>query len=132
MNNKIQLIFGMLSIIIALCAWLLPLQKGLINTITNENILNKKIASTNLGKRDFSSKLFVSGLNIEIFIKKGSREYQGGEVRGMNEKSTIYISRNQGLDIKANGSNIKFMIEKDILENVNIVKSGLNIDVIEL
>ncbi len=132
MNNKIQLIFAMLSVLIALCAWLFPLQTSFLNTVTNENSLNKKIISKNLVKRIFSSELLISGLNIDVFIKKGSRQYQGGEVRGMNEKSTIYVSKEQILNVIAKGSNIKLIIEKEIIENISIIKSGLNINVIEI
>lgn len=62
----------------------------------------------------------------------GTKAYQGGEIRGMNQTSTIYMSKEQLVYVKANGSNIKLMVERELIESISVAKSGTNIDVLEL
>lgn len=114
----LTLIVTILSMLIAYGQWQYPKQKSIT---TSTKIKNHS-----------SPELIISGMNIEVFIKEGSRTYKGGEIKGMNQKSTIYIPKSQYVIIKVNGSNIELIIEEKLVDSISIIKNGSNINIIEL
>lgn len=122
MTNKTQLILALLGIVIALCAWLFPVQ-NIKKTENLNNTVTSKIKTANLK---------ILGSNLKVKVKKGKYFYTGGKLNSANSESIVYINENQQLIIDNSGANVDIYVDELIRENVVINNYGSNLKIKEL
>ncbi|WP_419769449.1 MAG: hypothetical protein ACNI3C_08865 [Candidatus Marinarcus sp.] len=119
MINKTQLILALLGIVIALCAWLFPVQ-NIKKTENFNNTVTSKIKTANLK---------ILGSNVKVKVKKGKYFYTGGELNSANSESIVYINEKQQLVIDIAGAYVDIYIDELIRENVVINNYGTNLKI---
>lgn len=120
MAKKLEIGIGLVSVVVALAAWLFPVSslKEKSNALAEDRDYKKNFDNNLLS----APSLIVSGTGAQVKILVGPDDisFTGGEVSKTGAVQTIYIKSDQKIDLKITGTGAKVFIQSSLIPYIRV------------